>query len=210
MIDEGRINTNHSELSNAAITYLTNGVTMPVVNHSTSVARILVGSNGVAPNAHLIATSYNAYGSLQECIEEVLDHNVSVINMSFGDTSNRNSYYEPLEQWVDHIAQQHHVTVVKSAGNDGIWSTVTSPGLAFNILTVGGINTQNTSDRTDDTMFNINSTNGTSTGNGETNGCAKPDFLAPAYFYDGNNAHIGTSYAAPIVAGIVAQMIQCR
>lgn len=59
-------------------------------------------------------------------------------------------------------------------------------------------------------MYNIDSTHGTSTGNGGTLGCAKPDFLAPAYFYDGNVAHIGTSFAAPIVTGMVAQMIRCN
>ncbi|MBQ5968517.1 MAG: S8 family serine peptidase [Clostridia bacterium] len=96
MIDGGNIDTDHDELSNANITFLNNNHTISIQPHSTQVARILVGSNGVAPNAQLIATSYNAYSSPQECIEEVLDHNVSVINMSFGDTNNRNSYLTRL------------------------------------------------------------------------------------------------------------------
>ena len=125
MIDSGRIDTDHDELSDVNIIFLNNNHTIPFSDHSTSVARILIGSNGVAPGAELVATTYSAFSSFEAGIENLIAHGASVINMSGG--YDRNSlFYDAREQWVDHIAQQHHVTFVKSAGNSGIWSTVQS------------------------------------------------------------------------------------
>lgn len=198
MYDGGQVGT-HSELNSSNITKIdpSNATVSP---HATTVARIMAGSNGVVPNVNLYSTSTD---SIYVAIEELIAEGVSVINMSLAVSAGERetSYYTGIEQWVDHIAYQHNVTLVKSAGNNGITETVTEPGLAYNIITVGGTDTQNTTNINDDTLYA-----GSCSGNGGREGCAKPDFLAPARINNG----FGTSYAAPIVTGIIAQMIDYK
>ena len=202
MFDVGMIGS-HSELSSSSITKI-DPSNAEIESHATAVARVIVGANGVAPNATLYSTSTD---SIYVALENLLSYGVSVINISLG-YDRGSSYYDPMEQWIDHVAYQHKVTIVKSAGNGGVSSTVTRPGLAYNVITVGGTNTLSTLNRNDDTLYNNEETGkGSASGNGGTSGCAKPDFIAPANF---SGVGIGTSISAPIVTGIIAQMIEYK
>lgn len=201
--DTGRVDVNHSELKNTNITVLDSN--NDISSHATNVSRIAAGSNGVAPNVHLYTNSSKV--SAEQGLEALIDCGVSVINMSLSFVRTEGVYYTDFEKWIDHIAYQHNVTIVKSAGNSGVKTVVSNPGLAHNVITVGGTNTQYTSTKSDDTLYSVSATNGSASGNGITAGCAKPDFLAPAYM---SGMGYGTSYAAPMVTGIIAQMIECR
>lgn len=202
--DEGSV-ASHSELSSSNITNIyPNGETKP---HSTKVARIICGSNGVAPNAQIFATYVPEGSSKMKEVERLINQGVSVINYSMGLDRDSSNYYTDYEKWIDHVANQHKVTMVIAAGNGGIASNVTIPGLAYNVITVGGTDTKLTNNRNDDTMYNVEPDKGSASANGGTAGCAKPDFLAPAVMWSGDR---GTSFAAPMVTGLIAQMIEYK
>ena len=147
-------------------------------------------------------------------VEQLLNRGVKVINMSASGnrpTNTADYWYSPTEQWLDHISGTHEVTFVKSAGNNDPNLNITNPGLAHNIITVGAFDDHHTgSDWSDDSFYQFSNS-----GNGGDDGCAKPDLLAPGTIdgvdAQGNYAQdIGTSYAAPLVAGLVAQMMGFR
>lgn len=201
MYDAGSVGS-HSELSSSNINNISG---LSVSPHSTNVARILVGSNGVAPNAILYANASNV--SAEAGIEALIAYGVCAINVSMTWGTRGTNYYTNFEQWFDHIAYQHNVTIVAVAGNSGVTTNIPQPGLACNLITVGGTNPKGTTNRSDDTLYNESTTDGSCGGNGGTNGCAKPDIIAPA-FYSGMG--YGTSYAAPTVTGIIAQMVEYK
>jgi len=198
LYEAGRVGT-HSELNSSSITRL--DTSQSVSDHATVMARILVGSQGVAPGANLFSNSSST--SAEQGLEALVSKGVSAINVSQGLGGDRPSgnYYTDFERWIDHLAYQHSVTLVKSAGNGGLSSTVTLPGLAHNVITVGSIKPMFTVTKADD-LFDTN----TSTANGNTDGCAKPDVLAPGELLGTG----GTSCAAPMVTGVIAQMIEYK
>ena len=203
IIEWGRVGT-HSDLSSTNITRL--DPTKPVNSHATIVARVFVGKNGPAKNATVYTISPDEASSFQtvlfeSALEKLISYGVSVINMSISVSRGNSVYYDAIDKWVDHITYQHNVSVVFAAGNNGTSSVIWQPGLAYNVITVGGMQTNGTVTKNDDTFYTD-----TSTANGGTAGCAKPDFLAPADVI----GYIGTSLAAPMVSGVIAQMIEYK
>ena len=197
LFESGRVGT-HAEFASSRITRLDSN--RPVSNHATFVARIIVGSKGVAPECRLFSNSHAT--SAEQGIEALISQGVSVINISL-EIGSRGSgiHYTDFERWIDHIAFQHSITVVSSSGNNGLSSECTPPSLAYNVITVGAINPKNTIAKTDDLFCTY-----TSVENGGTAGCAKPDILAPGEMLGTG----GTSFAAPMVTGVIAQMLEYK
>lgn len=193
-IETGIPDTSYDGLDNK-VTVIDGDYTM----HATDVAMVM---HTVAPDAQIYSIGLGSRKDLAYIcskIETLLNYGVSVINMSYSLGRSLWNWYTKLEKWVDHISGTHEVTFVKSAGNGRIGSSIPEPGLAFNIITVGAIDDNETGFiLTDDCLEDY-----TCTGNGGQSGCAKPDVLAPGTSYDG-----GTSFSAPIVTGTVAQMMQ--
>ena len=121
---------------------------------------------------------------------------------------------------LDHIGYRHHVLLVVSAGNTDMYDSKEQcpvGTLAYNVLTVGGIDTKNT-DKFSDDKFHSSSC----FGNGGTKGCAKPDCVAAfndvleeslddfneGTLAEGTLSYSGTSFAAPAVTGVCAQVLQ--
>nr|MDD6335073.1 S8 family serine peptidase [bacterium] len=205
--------------------------------HASRVAAIMVGrNNGAAPGAKLYSASF-AYSSsdqprvigkaLKE-IEWLLSRtgpSVSVINMS-SDAQAPDlpegwalspGGYTLFAKWIDHIAMQHDVHFVVSAGNasQNAGSKVASSGMAYNAVTVGAyqVNRAMPYETTTSTFWEPGlSTEGS--GYNENAGLAeKPDLVAPGvgYTVDGiSGSASGTSFAAPMVSGIMAQLISCK
>lgn len=211
-IEDGVPSITGSELANASITCYSTccGNTF----HATCVAKILVGqTNGVAPQADLYCTDYCDSLSFYPGVEWLLSQGVNIINMSAqlldpqgNDHLSPEGKYETGCKWVDHIAIEHDVHFVKSAGNRGLTPEgsdgdclITCPGMAYNVITVGGFDDWNDENAVNDCMSS-------STSYEESLGshrAEKPNMVA-AESIEGFGA--GTSFAAPQVAGVIAQL----
>lgn len=185
-IESGRPQAGTAELVG---TKITQGGTSFYTVHASKVASIIAGKSGMAPSAELFCTtSDNFYKNA----EWLISSGVSVINMSAGVESD--GAYDNMAKWVDHVVYQHSVSWVKSAGNGGEKNEyVTSPGNAYNVITVGAIDDNGTVRITDDTFC---PSSNSKTGSGMP---SKPDVVAPGAE--------GTSFAAPHVTGMIAQMM---
>lgn len=179
-------------------------------SHANQVAAVMVAKTttlngvtykGIVPDAELYATYYENGDPIdwRERVEWLLLQNVHVINMSARIDSD-NGVYGTQEKWLDHVAVNHDVHFVKSAGNNGKY--VTSPGMAYNIITVGTIDDMNTPNLRDDKQVNTSSWD-------ETSGTNKPDLVAPGEnIVTAAGTNSGTSFAAPHVTAVVAQLCQ--
>lgn len=180
--------------------------------HATMVASIMVGQQtasypkGVAPGATLYCASKTNAGGYIQAIEWLLSSGVNVINastkLSYNNVYDNENTYDSTAKWIDHIAINHSVHFVKSAGNSGA-SGVTSGGMAYNAITVGNIDDKNTLTLQDDTL---RSTSSYST---STLYAYKPDLCAPGTNINTSiGSDSGTSLAAPHVAATIALLCQ--
>lgn len=102
-----------------------------------------------------------------------------VVNISMGRRDNLDDSL--LNRSIDSLADIYGITIVVSAGNLGPTpETVTSPGTAYNVITVGAFNTQGTLERTDDFYAGFSSRGPT------VGGRKKPDLAAPGGRMDAN------------------------
>lgn len=176
-----------------------------VSSHATMVANIIAGIyEGVAPQSTLYAARLLSYAEDFYTRMEWLVDRVNIINMScgFGGSGAYNMY----AKWIDHIANEHDVHVVVAAGssNDIGQGLVNNFGMAYNAITVGGYNDNNTVTASDDAMSlyspYMESSNAI---HGE-----KPNLIAPSdnitVPYQGTES--GTSFSAPQVSGVIAQL----
>jgi serine protease AprX len=187
---------------------------------------------GTAPDADLIsikvadnsghATTLDAIYGLQFAVDHKADYNIRVVNLSFRSTSSASYTTDPLDAAVEQ-AWFHGITVVAAAGNLGNAPDAVSYAPANDpyIITVGGTDTGATAMTSDDSQASWSSRGVTQ------DGFSKPDVEAPG-------AHIvstlapgssfatacptcviggayfqlsGTSLAAPIVAGVAADLL---
>lgn len=208
----GKPDVTDSYLANAAITICPTpiyGTTTSI--HSTRIARILVGTNpstaddGFAPDAQLFCSSFNGTNNLYDAIEWLISSGVCVINASI-DTGEE-GVYGPICKWIDHLAINHDVHFVTTSGNRGNNETfmITAPGLAYNAITVGGY------DPGSETQWDYTSqpsiwaySRYLETGSEYPE---KPNLVADCMnFWSTQSDGIGTSFAAPQVAGVIAQL----
>lgn len=190
VIDSGKVESS-TTLPNSRITYMNSSENF-YSDHATNVANIAAGLNGVAPKASIYSAS-----NLLVAIQELAKRGVHVANYSMGSTRGSTDYTSQ-EIYVDYLVKNLKFTLVKSAGNSH--GTITSPGLAYNVITVGGYFNQGTEDATDDIMY-------AGSNYDSLDGCLKPDFVASQSYM---GASTGTSYAAPFVTGVIALLYELR
>lgn len=187
---------------------------------------------GTAPDANLIsikvaddsgrATTLDAIYGLQFAVDHKTDYNIRVVNLSFRSTSAESYTTDPLDAAAEQ-AWLRGITVVAAAGNLGTAPDAVSyaPGNDPYVITVGAVDSGGTTSTSDDVQASWSSRGVTQ------DGFSKPDVEAPG-------AHIvstlapgssfaaacptcviggayfqlsGTSLAAPIVAGLAADLL---
>ncbi len=222
--------SSYTEIYNKNFTRDT-GVAVNYMPHAAIVASILVGkNNGCAPNAKLYVTymsegennaTHDAVFRRVEWLLGRTDPNVNIINMSAKITTSvlptgvtfTEGSYDAASKWFDHIAMQHDVHFVKSSGSvddpENDVKNVTSPGVAYNGITVGSYTTPDKDQSWETTNSVLSDFSCYLTAE---NTAFKPDLVAPGSVYgvSGLGSSSGTSNAAPMVAGIMAQLIGAR
>jgi len=201
-------------------------------DHSTCVVKIIVGQSvicrnetyeGVVPNATVYQMPIEIMGDMLTGFEQLADLGVSVINMSFGEVISSNDpdidlyadSYKNYEQELDKLIKNTGVTVVIAAGNEGEKSkNVTAPARCMNAITVGNAYTKGLAlQPVYGGIYKMSLDSSYMSGSQLPN---KPDIAAPGaniVFPISSTSFIsdsGTSLAAPVVTGIIAQMMEAR
>ncbi|HZK57622.1 MAG TPA: S8 family peptidase [Clostridia bacterium] len=195
--------------------------------HGTHVAGIVAGNGfsskgrymGIAPDANIVSVKVlkddgsgkisDVIAGIQWAINNREVYNIKVITLSLGTKPKNNYKDDPLCQAVD-AASAFGITVTVAAGNSGPRpSTITSPAISPNVITVGACNDREASHSKNATIANFSSVGPTQ------DGFEKPDVLAPGVGINSlANKSLeykelsGTSMATPVVAGCAALLYE--
>ena len=207
--------------------------------HGTAMAGLIAGNDGtsggfrgVAPDARIVSVKVGAKNGETDVsqiiagIDWVVQHahdpglNIRVLNLSLGTSSTQPYTVDPLAQAAEN-AWRHGIVVVVSAGNDGTSSlSVADPATDPNLIVVGAADPNGTVTSADDTVPTFSS-RGT--------GVRHPDLVAPGAYvmsllspgstlassfpgavFGRYLRGSGTSHAAAIVSGAVADLLSVR
>ncbi len=216
----GRIATSNPYLT--GVTQNTTYVCSSPASHGTGVAGIIRSTHssrrGIAPNVSLWAGGSCSGSStqLQNRSTAAADWGARVLNLSWGGNIGLTPGVD--DRFYDNMVINRARTVIKSAGNENNScnsgdGNVTSPGLAYNIITVGNFDDLDTTSETDDIMDSCSSWRDPSSTNGDRE---KPEVAAPGSYINSTTTSTpwtgaigsGTSYAAPMVTGVTALLMQ--
>ena len=167
---------------------------------------------GFAPASRLSVGSWCNTGDHRPRIDSAADWGARIINNSYW--TDATGAVTANDRHADGLVHNRWRLFVKSAGNRGTGDgRVTSPGNGYNVLAVGNVDLGGTAARADDIMRATSSfVDPTSTiGDRE-----KPEVSAPGTnirmlstgFPWSGQTNSGTSFAAPMVAGSAARLIQ--
>jgi serine protease AprX len=202
--------------------------------HGTMVAGIAVGSStaypGAAPNANVVSLRVvddHGFAYVSDVIaaanwiyENASTYNIKVANFSLSSSSPAPAFADPLDAAVRRL-WLNGIVVVASSGNNGPQPMAYSPGSDPFVITVGAVDINDTLSPADDFNAPWSSFGYTA------DGFAKPEVAAPGRYMiaptpmDGYLATqapsrvvapgymwmSGTSFAAPVVSGLAAQIL---
>jgi hypothetical protein len=190
------------------------GVTDSITPHATFVTNIICGTQvvlngltyeGIATGAQVFQSATATNLHVYDAFNQFADLGVQVINYSAGYASTE---YINFDQEIDNLIYNTKILFVKSSGNTG--GNVTSPGKAFNAVTVGNVNTKSSQTSAFNPPYNMASSSSYIVNNYLSN---KPEVVAPGtnirtLSAGGTMSGTGTSLSAPHVTGVIAQLIQ--
>ena len=206
-IIESAVPLNTSNLKEGYYTFL--GENYDMHRHPWVESSIIGGTTGIAENAYIYCMDASGKTIINACNEVIANYGVNIINLSLG-VSGVGAYTE-YDASIDTIIYNTGCTIVKSAGNEGAGDNpvITSPGCAMNAITVGSMkyNKELRADSSWQTSRDY---------------LLKPDVVAPGHrLYNIGTipdrreengktvwGHSGTSYAAPMVVGTVALLME--
>ena len=178
-------------------------------DHATDVARTFVGSLGMASGVSAIH-SFAAQGTQNVDMINAMNwllqpqRNVRLINVSWGPVV-LGGHYSWMDGFVDFHARNNNVTFVVAAGNAGTipgLEMAMTPALGFNVISVGSTN--------------INGNVSSESAFGQAFGLhtRKPSVVAPGTRLEttlpgpDGRGNFGTSFATPVVSGIIARLME--
>jgi hypothetical protein len=202
------------------LTQVTDFICPTASSHSTGVAGIINSLHptvrGMAPGALLwVGGSCSGLSSeLQNRANAAADWGARAINLSWGFTSSGTPGIN--DRFFDDMVINRHLFFAKSSGNragscqgDG---KLTSPGLAYNLVTVGGYDDLNTTDWTDDIIDECSSYVNPNSMHDDRE---KPELVAPSMNINSTttsggvgNIGSGTSWSAAMVTATAALLMQ--
>jgi len=199
--------------------YRAGGVKVPstVSPHATMVTSIIKGEGvtsgsrvyqGVVPGATVYQMAVDGVLDVYTAFQILVDKGVQIINFSAGVRDS--TTYSAVDREIDRLIASTGVIFVGSAGNTG--GNIQSPGHGLNVITVGNANTKLSATTARSAPYPMATASSYEEPSGLPN---KPDIAAPGtdIVYVPNSSNeiqtgSGTSYAAPIVTGIIAQILQ--
>ncbi len=198
MLEVGVIDTTHENFEGIDVTIhdqlLLNETP---TEHATMVASLIGGVKGIANEVSFLSSQIR--GGLCEEIDWLIEEGADIINMSFG-MGNQDGIYSSASAYIDYNARIYNKIFVVASGNttDPDNHYVYNPGLAYNAITVGAIDTNYA-------WRNFSCY-------GSSSGPIKPNIMAKGYsimipnftsdFYD------GTSFSAAFVTGLSAMILE--
>ncbi|HIC90168.1 MAG TPA: protease, partial [Anaerolineae bacterium] len=208
-LENGNVDPNNSFLHHAPISRTT---TAGIQDHTTWVASDAASFHGtyrgMAYGATVLSAGHEApQADFVAGLQWAINQGARIVNISEGYEADNNVNW--LDRAVDYWARSNFRALVKSAGNTG--GSITTPGKAWNVITVGAADDNDNSDWSDDQMWPASAyVNPTSPHNDRE----KPEVVAVG----ANIVSLGvgdavpppssgSSHAAPQVAGLVALLI---
>ena len=195
ILDLGIADEDHSNFNNIDLTVRNEWYYIETVTeHATTVASVIAK---MCPDTKLLSVELS--GNAVSEIDWMLDRNVNIINMSFGE-KNPTGNYNSESAYVDYIVNTYKVTIISSSGNEGLdTGYITNPALGYNVITVGAGNSDNYY-AVNFSSYKVN------------NGPDKPNIVAPGLNIEITPFGIlnGSSLSSPIVASCVALLMEER
>ncbi len=184
--------------------------------HATGIAGLFVGHatdyTGLVPKAGIInarvITSRDSTSDLMAGNGLFYSANLGakVINLSFGNDLGDGPLTNRFNLMTDYVSEQYGASIVAAAGNDGVSAVAQTPGGGYNTYSIGSVSPRKWNQVSTFSNYALPSDVRT-----------KPEVVAPGDSVELANANwekgtlyspgSGTSFSAPIVGGVLAQMV---